>query len=162
MADKMPAYVGLQDLPARKAHLEGDASLVDADTVRALTACGFHAVQRNMADAAIKIFQYLGTIRTDQDFVVLGLGLAEMTAGRFAKAAEILSEAGERLPDSEEIMAFHVLALLLQGEVSAARDRQAVFRKRTTSSDMVRLAERIEDEIARRSAPARARFGGLV
>jgi hypothetical protein len=136
---------------------------VEAETVKALVTAGFCAIQNNMVEPGTKIFEFLATVRPNADFVAIGLALAAMTDGRFADAATILAKAREFAPESEELKAFHVLALLLQKDFIAARESQASLAKNASGTGMTRFAECLEKEIVHQAMPRSGEWlGGLV
>lgn len=143
----------------RAAQVLDGVSIVDSEVVRALAATGFHAIQRNQTAAATMTFRFLQTVRPGTAFVAVGLGLAAMTEGRHSDAVAILAEASSRLPDDAEVRGFHALALMLHGDVSAARAVRATL---SEAASMNRFAECLGDEINRRAAPSSALHARLV
>ena len=138
------------------------ALLVDPKTVQALVTAGFQAIQRNNVAQANQIFEFLAIVRPNKDFVIIGLALTALTAGRFSEGEEILRTARQTLQDSDDLQAFHVLALLLCGCTDQARALQVTLASTAVTAGLLRFAKSLGQEINLHVTPPHGQWHGAL
>jgi aminopeptidase N len=129
--------------------------VVAPDVVRALVSAGFVALQRNRTREATRIFEFVRGIRPDRDFGVIGLALSALTDNRPDDAEMLLATARKHMEDSDELKAFHALALMLKGDISFAKDLSCMLAPESADKPISRFLHALSIEFSLRVSPLR-------
>jgi Flp pilus assembly protein TadD len=124
---------------------EATVAGLDAEEVRRLASIGFHGVLNGQPEAALRLFEGLGTLRPDAGFPRIGSALALMAVGRAADAARVLEDALVRRPDDDEIRVFLGMTLHIANRTHQARAVLEPVVARETDTPIARLARQMLD-----------------
>ena len=112
--------------------------------IRRLVSIGFHGVLNGNAQAALCLFESLGTLRPRAGFPRIGRGLALMATGRADEAARVLERAHALEPQDDDVRLFYGMALRMANRGHQARAVLAQLARRG-ADPAARFARRLSN-----------------
>jgi len=127
---------------------------MSSEVLKALVIVGFHAMLNNYTRQAKQIFQCIAKIHPNGDCSVIGLAMTAIMENRITEGEALLAEA-RRQPDTdtEQVKAFHVLALLLDEKIAEANKLNVELLHTAVSEPVLRLGHSLSKELALRISP---------